>query len=1745
MLLCFAFFGVVRAEVVEIGNSNIAPSASSTSNGTTTAKNQLRILQNAAINCLRPTGLNAGTPDAHSVELSWIENGAATEWVISYNENTINADSNPFTLTDLTPETTYYVRVKAICGPENESEYSDGVNFTTTAACPAPTNLTATQVTATSATLNWEGFGESYNVSYTTVARNVIGSIALDDIDIEGPARIQWVNLTGVSDNSIEITGLEPETGYMWKVQADCGAEDGTSLWSSSTFTTLDACATPSNLEVTDFTATSATLNWTGAQDSYNVQYRTAARAGEWVVVENANTAFNLTPLEPETEYEWQVQGVDCDGEGTDTEWSEIATFTTLSAPESEIVTIGDGGTTNNTYLPGFNYYNYSLTQQIYTPCEIGMAGTINSIAFKNTGAEKTRTYNVYMLLTDKETFESDTDWVAMSDNDLVFAGEITFAVDEWTTITLDTPFDLDGVNNLLVGVADVTGGYSGSPYMACLVFDATSQAIRSCRDSGAYDIANPGSGTVENVKNQIQLNITPDPSVVLCCPPTNLTTDQITAHEALLMWEGDADEYTVEYKKATDEEWTEFNVADTLTLLENLTQNTIYNVRVKTYCGEESSSSPITADFTTLVACPAPTNLIVAETDITAHGATATWNGTSNSYVVMIGEAVLSLNTVDFEDQTIPLNWTNDASYPWVITSAAAAGGTYSMKSGNTNVHNSTSSIQITATYTENTTLEFDVRCSSEQNSQSYDYDYGTFYIDAVQQGDRIINSTTFTHCSYEVEAGTHTFMWKYKKDNSVSSYDDCLYVDNIVNVPVATVNTWTEYTTTEQTYTFDNLTPETDYQVKVKGNCGDDGYSEETAPVRFTTLESCVTPFNFTVNYTGGLTAEVTWEGEAETYNIDVNGEVTEGVTSPYILDSLELATTYAVKVQANCGNDLSNWTSPVSFLTDLCLLENQCEITIELTDSYGDGWNGGQMQVVDVLTEKVLGTYTLTSGSSGTFTLAVCDGRDINFVYTGYSYPSENGWVITDVNGEVISEHEGCSSGCAPTNGIQATYTVNCAVDHCKTPYSLDASEIGVFSANLRWNGNNEDYNLRYRHPVADTTVTTATIILEADNVWNDGSGYQMLLDADATAYGTLWNAYHYILVDGEQYSGGDLPASYYDEFEYKIPTEADGALSTTNVVVTGSVTITIPAGTYDYAIFNPSPDYSQFYIAADNGEVGGAEDDFVFEAGVTYHFTMQKFGDEDGAVLEITPLSEWILEENVTSPYNFTGLTSGEYYEWQVQGISTECDGGVTEWSEIASFFTPSFTGKRFVGGDADDPTSWNVAANWDPVGIPIETDDVLITVPVEIPNECVAVADEAYLNADATITIKDGGQLKYHRNGLIVTMEKNIAGYDESHTNNNSNNGGYYLLANPVIDDQAIADITGMTQGSYDLYYFDQNSYDNEWINQKDQNNQFTHLQHKVGYLYANANDKVLSFTGEVNGTLGGILVPLVYNSDARYAGVNLIGNPFTCDAYLEEGGNRKDFYKIYEDLDPAEFVVSSDPVIKPMEGVLVIAESEEEDAVMFSIDPIIEPGDGKSIDMHLNNREGHSIDLARIRFGQGSGLRKFQLNPSHTKVFIPQDGTDFAVAFTDSDSGEMPVCFKAQSNGRYTLNVTTKGLELSYLHLIDNAANKDIDLLNTPSYSFEANSTDNADRFRLVFVCGEATGDNFAFFSNGSFVINNEGEAVLQVIDVMGRVVKSETINGCASIGMNTASGVYMLRLVNGDNVKVQKVVVR
>jgi hypothetical protein len=138
--------------------------------------------------------------------------------------------------------------------------------------------------------------------------------------------------------------------------------------------------------------------------------------------------------------------------------------------------------------------------------------------------------------------------------------------------------------------------------------------------------------------------------------------------------------------------------------------------------------------------------------------------------------------------------------------------------------------------------------------------------------------------------------------------------------------------------------------------------------------------------------------------------------------------------------------------------------------------------------------------------------------------------------------------------------------------------------------------------------------AKVTLSAGDIWGDGSGYQMLLDADANAYGTL------IPETGALTTDGDASDALYAEFEYKIPENADGYLATTNIVFDAEVSILVPAGVYDWCITNPTPG-DRMWISSSQGPCPGRYDDFEFVDGMTYIFTIGIYGSNDGVALTV--------------------------------------------------------------------------------------------------------------------------------------------------------------------------------------------------------------------------------------------------------------------------------------------------------------------------------------------------------------------------------------------------------------------------------------------------------------------------------------------------------------------------------------------
>ena len=244
--------------------------------------------------------------------------------------------------------------------------------------------------------------------------------------------------------------------------------------------------------------------------------------------------------------------------------------------------------------------------------------------------------------------------------------------------------------------------------------------------------------------------------------------------------------------------------------------------------------------------------------------------------------------------------------------------------------------------------------------------------------------------------------------------------------------------------------------------------------------------------------------------------------------------------------------------------------------------------------------------------------------------------------------------------------------------------------------------------------------------------------------------------------------------------------------------------------------------------------------------------------------------------------------------------------------------------------------------------------------------------------------------------------------------------------------------------------------------------------------------------------------------------MNLVGNPFGEEAYLV---NANGMGLAYHRLNPETNLYEA---------------GKNDDVVYFSTTA---PTAKSNLNIVVSHGRG-MVDNAIIRFGEGNTMKKIALFGNNTKVYVPQNGMEYAVV-NATEFGEMPVNFKAETSGTYTMSFNSNNVEFSYLHLIDNLTGNDVDLVENPSYTFDATTSDYESRFKLVFATGNNSNSDFAYVSNDNLIVNGEG--MLKVIDMTGRVIATEQINGVSSIKLNAAAGVYVLQL----NDKTQKIVVK
>ena len=564
-----------------------------------------------------------------------------------------------------------------------------------------------------------------------------------------------------------------------------------------------------------------------------------------------------------------------------------MAFFAPWAAQAQTTVTIGDG-TSTDYYTPIGTYYNYSITEQLYTADEIGMAGTINSISFDYASTTaKDFPITVYMANVEAEDLSTG---ISLADAHEVFNGTLSVTGAGWATIELDSPFTYDGTSNLLIGInKDYVYYYSGGNWNHTATEAVMARYTQN--DNNAYTTSTV-PGTTRTSRPNIQMVIIPSGGSV-CAKPETLVAENITTDGATLTWTGGSGLYNIELNGTVIEESYEgytYNLAD-------LTPATNYTVRLQSVC-DDATSGWKTVSFTT-------------ECDVIT---TLPWNEDFDAYT----GATYASAPSSYPNDELPMCWQflnrseTSSSYPQVFltsnTTYAVSGNCLFFKSSSTTplyailpqFAQDIANLQLTFTYrnegtgtsngtlivgymtdpTDATTFETVLTCSQTTTKTEMEVTFAGApagsYIAFMYQGgssnnyylgiDNVIVESAPT-CLKPTDLGqTHTnhsatLSWTAGNEGQNAwqiAYSTTSFDPNDADFDLTTVEV---IEVEDNPYTFDKtLAAETHYYMYVRGNCGDEDYSKWVG-IDFTTGAAAPSPTITTVDEITPFTALLRW--------------------------------------------------------------------------------------------------------------------------------------------------------------------------------------------------------------------------------------------------------------------------------------------------------------------------------------------------------------------------------------------------------------------------------------------------------------------------------------------------------------------------------------------------------------------------------------------------------------------------------------------------------------------------------------------------------------------------------------------------------------------------------------------------------------------------------------------------------------------------------------------------------------------
>ena len=304
------------------------------------------------------------------------------------------------------------------------------------------------------------------------------------------------------------------------------------------------------------------------------------------------------------------------------------------------------------------------------------------------------------------------------------------------------------------------------------------------------------------------------------------------------------------------------------------------------------------------------------------------------------------------------------------------------------------------------------------------------------------------------------------------------------------------------------------------------------------------------------------------------------------------------------------------------------DQAMFSISLFDSWGDGWNGGSLDVI-VDGNVVLDDITIDVGSQADFTFMVNNGSTVETIYTAGSYSSENSYAIYNNIGDLVID-DGTSGG-VPTGVI---FTAANAPGTYMFGFSFTPTTAGEHTATLtiESNGGTEVINLVGNAYLENSMVESFETAVPPNgweaNILNGTYNWEKAAVGAIGDYSAMYNSYS---------------ASPGESAE----------------LITPQLDLTARADNMLYFYYAHPTTYSfckdtlKLYVSEDNGETWGLLDEIMIQ---DFYWHLMSYdlsaysGDE--FKVKFVGISDWgqsIYIDNVVAPKLVNGNLVGYVYD----------------------------------------------------------------------------------------------------------------------------------------------------------------------------------------------------------------------------------------------------------------------------------------------------------------------------------------------------------------------------------------------------------------------------------------------------------------------------------------------------------------